>query len=138
MDAQYCRCVRLDDNGLVLSQSDDLVVRYGEEDFLLLAANCDHAPAAGRAENIRQALENTSIASVGGDAVTASSRVTEFQSAIRMSDFGTSGTSSSESHGQWSQSGESTRIWQRGDSPTNSPQARMERLVQNTDSIREK
>jgi predicted signal transduction protein with EAL and GGDEF domain len=45
-----------------------------------LAANCDNATAVGRAESIRQAVENTSIASLGGDAVTASFGVTEFQS----------------------------------------------------------
>ncbi|MGB0760362.1 MAG: diguanylate cyclase [Rubripirellula sp.] len=63
----------------VSSRDDDLVARYGGEEFLLLAANCDNATAAGRAESIRQAVENTSIASLGGDAVTASFGVTEFQ-----------------------------------------------------------
>ncbi|MGB1707158.1 MAG: diguanylate cyclase, partial [Rubripirellula sp.] len=63
----------------VNSRDDDLVARYGGEEFLLLAANCDNATAAGRAESIRQAVENTSIASLGGDAVTASFGVTEFQ-----------------------------------------------------------
>ena len=64
----------------VNSRDDDLVARYGGEEFLLLAANCDNATAAGRAESIRHAVENTSIASLGGDAITASFGVTEFQS----------------------------------------------------------
>jgi len=62
------------------SRDGDLVARYGGEEFLLLTANCDNATAAGRAESIRQAVENTSIASLGGDCVTASFGVTEFQS----------------------------------------------------------
>ena len=45
----------------VNSRDDDLVARYGGEEFLLLAANCDNATAAGRAERIRQAVEDTSI-----------------------------------------------------------------------------
>ena len=82
----------------VNSRDDDLVARHGGEEFLLLAANCDNATAAGRAENIRQAVENTSIASLGGDAVTASFGVTEFQSGdTHETIFGTSGPSSSES-----------------------------------------
>jgi diguanylate cyclase (GGDEF)-like protein/PAS domain S-box-containing protein len=64
----------------VNSRDGDLVARYGGEEFLLLTANCDNATAAGRAESIRQAVENTSIASLGGDCVTASFGVTEFQS----------------------------------------------------------
>jgi len=64
----------------VNSRDDDLVARYGGEEFLLLAANCDNATAAGRAERIRQAVEDTSIPSLGGEAVTASFGVTEFQS----------------------------------------------------------
>lgn len=61
------------------SREGDLVARYGGEEFLLLAPCCDNATAAGRAESIRQALEQTSLPSLGGEAVTASFGVTEFQ-----------------------------------------------------------
>ena len=46
---------------------------------MLLAPNCDNATAARRAEAIRQALEKTSLPSLGGECVTASFGVTEFQ-----------------------------------------------------------
>ncbi len=62
------------------SRDDDLVARYGGEEFLLLAPKCDNATAASRAESIRKALENTPLPSLGGEAVTASFGVTEFQS----------------------------------------------------------
>ncbi len=62
------------------SRDGDLVARYGGEEFLLLAVNCDIASATKRAETIRHAVERTSLPSIGGDAVTASFGVTEFQS----------------------------------------------------------
>lgn len=62
------------------SREGDLVARYGGEEFLLLAPSCDNATAAKRAEAIRSTLERTSLPSIGGDAVTASFGVTEFQS----------------------------------------------------------
>ena len=61
------------------SRDDDLVARYGGEEFLVLSGNCDNATAAGRAEMMRQAVENTPIPSLGGEVVTASIGVTEFQ-----------------------------------------------------------
>lgn len=61
------------------SREGDIVARYGGEEFLLLAPNCDNATAARRAEAIRQALEGTSLPSLGGECVTASFGVTEFQ-----------------------------------------------------------
>lgn len=62
------------------SRDGDLVARYGGEEFLLLAAACDNATGAKRAEVIRQALEQTPLECLGGEAVTASFGVTEFQS----------------------------------------------------------
>ncbi len=61
------------------SRDGDLVARYGGEEFLLLAANCDNATAAKRADAIRQALETTVMPSLGGESVTASFGVTEYQ-----------------------------------------------------------
>jgi diguanylate cyclase (GGDEF)-like protein/PAS domain S-box-containing protein len=62
------------------SREGDLVARYGGEEFLLLAPNCDNATAANRAEAIRQAVEQTSLPSLGGESITASFGVTEYQS----------------------------------------------------------
>ncbi len=62
------------------SRDDDLVARYGGEEFLLLSPNCDNATAAARAEAIRKTLEESPLPSLGGQAVTASFGVTEFQS----------------------------------------------------------
>ena len=61
------------------SRDGDLVARYGGEEFLLIAANCDNATATKRAEAIRKAVQKTPLPSLGGDAVTASFGVTEFQ-----------------------------------------------------------
>ena len=61
------------------SRDEDVVARYGGEEFLLVAPNCDNATAARRAEAIRVALEHTSLPSLGGESVTASFGVTEFQ-----------------------------------------------------------
>jgi diguanylate cyclase (GGDEF)-like protein/PAS domain S-box-containing protein len=61
------------------SRDGDLVARYGGEEFLLLAINCDNATATSRAEAIRLAIQRTSLPSLGGDSVTASFGVTEYQ-----------------------------------------------------------
>lgn len=61
------------------SRDGDLVARYGGEEFLLLAANCDNATAATRAEAIRVALEKTPLPSLNNESVTASFGVTQFQ-----------------------------------------------------------
>ena len=62
------------------SREGDLVARYGGEEFLLLAASCDNATGAKRAESLRQLLEQTPIESIGEQCITASFGVTEFQS----------------------------------------------------------
>lgn len=62
------------------SRDGDIVARYGGEEFCLLTPNCDNGSAAKRAEAIRRALENTPLPSLGGEFVTASFGVTEFQS----------------------------------------------------------
>ena len=61
------------------SREGDLVARYGGEEFLLLAVNCDNATAATRAEAIRASLERTPLKGLGGESVTSSFGVTEFQ-----------------------------------------------------------
>ncbi len=61
------------------SRGGDLVARYGGEEFLLLAIHCDNATATKRAEAIRSAVARTPLPSLGGDSVTASFGVTEFQ-----------------------------------------------------------
>lgn len=61
------------------SRDDDIVIRYGGEEFVLLTPNCRAASAVGKAESIRIAVENTSLPSLGGAPMTASFGVTEFQ-----------------------------------------------------------
>lgn len=61
------------------SRGDDLVARYGGEEFVVLSANCVNATATKRAEAIRKALETTPLPSLGGESVTASFGVTEYQ-----------------------------------------------------------
>ncbi len=61
------------------SRDGDLVARYGGEEFLVLASKCDNATATHKAEAIRSSLEATALPSLGGEAVTASFGVTEFQ-----------------------------------------------------------
>lgn len=57
----------------------DLVARYGGEEFVLLANGSDNATAARRAEEIRQAISATPLQGIGGNSVTASFGVTEYQ-----------------------------------------------------------
>ncbi|MEM9365850.1 MAG: diguanylate cyclase [Planctomycetota bacterium] len=57
----------------------DVVARYGGEEFVLLATKTDNATATRRAEEIRRALETTPLNGLGGNSVTASFGVTEYQ-----------------------------------------------------------
>ena len=61
------------------SRDGDIVARYGGEEFLLLTPKCDNATTARRAELIREALERTRLEAIGGESITASFGVTEFQ-----------------------------------------------------------
>jgi diguanylate cyclase (GGDEF)-like protein/PAS domain S-box-containing protein len=61
------------------SRENDLVSRYGGEEFVMLSPDCDIATAARRAETIRIAVEQTRLPSIGNQAVTASFGVTEVQ-----------------------------------------------------------
>ncbi|MEM6776954.1 MAG: diguanylate cyclase [Planctomycetota bacterium] len=61
------------------ARSDDLVARYGGEEFVMLATTSDNATAAKRAEEIRKAISTTPLQGLGGESVTVSFGVTEFQ-----------------------------------------------------------
>ena len=57
----------------------DLVARYGGEEFVLLAADCDNASAARRAEQIRKSLGEITQPTMDGRVTTVSFGVTEIQ-----------------------------------------------------------
>lgn len=61
------------------TRSSDLVARYGGEEFVVVAANSDHATAMRRANEIRQAVATTPLNGIGGQSVTVSIGVTEYQ-----------------------------------------------------------
>lgn len=61
------------------SREGDVVARYGGEEFVLLAADCDNATATRRAERIRKTVEQTPLECLGGQPITASFGVTEYQ-----------------------------------------------------------
>lgn len=61
------------------ARANDLVARYGGEEFVLLATTSDNATAARRAEEIRRAISVTPLDGLGGQCITASFGVTEFQ-----------------------------------------------------------
>lgn len=61
------------------TRGSDLVARYGGEEFAFLAINSDNATATRRAEEIRRAIETTPLKGLGGESVTVSLGVTEYQ-----------------------------------------------------------
>lgn len=61
------------------TRGSDLVARYGGEEFAFLAINSDNATAARRAEEIRRAVASTPLKGIGGESITVSMGVTEFQ-----------------------------------------------------------
>jgi diguanylate cyclase (GGDEF)-like protein len=63
-----------------MCRSGDLVARYGGEEFAVLCADCSMADAAGRAEQIRRKLSETTIPALGAKRITASFGVSELQS----------------------------------------------------------
>lgn len=62
-----------------ISREDDLVARFGGEEFVVLCDDCDNPSATIRAEEMRFAVANTPIPSLGGLTLTASFGVTEVQ-----------------------------------------------------------
>jgi hypothetical protein len=61
------------------ARNEDFVARYGGEEFVVLCSDCDKATATTRAEEIRHAVENTPIPSLGHQSMTSSFGVTEIQ-----------------------------------------------------------
>jgi diguanylate cyclase (GGDEF)-like protein len=56
----------------------DLVARFGGEEFVILCGNCGLASAIDRAEEIRKTLVKTAMPMLGGKCITASFGVAEF------------------------------------------------------------
>ncbi len=61
------------------TRSSDLVARYGGEEFAIIAVNSDHATASRRANEIRQAVAETIFDGLGGQSLTVSFGVAEYQ-----------------------------------------------------------
>lgn len=61
------------------TRSSDLVARYGGEEFVVVAANSDRATAMRRANEIRHAVASTPLHGIGGQSVTVSIGVAEYQ-----------------------------------------------------------
>lgn len=57
----------------------DLVVRFGGEEFVILAEGCGYSAAIARAEEMRQMVEKKPIACLNGKSMTSSFGVTEVQ-----------------------------------------------------------
>jgi len=66
-------------------RSDDLVCRYGGEEFVILCPDCDLQSAVARAEEIRKSLESRPQTMLNGKCITASFGVSE----LRPNDSGT-------------------------------------------------
>lgn len=62
-----------------IARDDDLVVRYGGEEFVIICEGCDNATATKRAEQIRLAVQQTPVPSLDGSTMTSSFGVTEIQ-----------------------------------------------------------
>lgn len=61
------------------AREEDLVARFGGEEFVILCAGCDNAAASHRAEQMRKAVESTPVPSLEGRNMTSSFGVTELQ-----------------------------------------------------------
>lgn len=61
------------------TRSSDLVARYGGEEFVVVAAKSDRSTALRRANEIRQAVVSTPLHGIGGQSVTVSIGVAEYQ-----------------------------------------------------------
>ncbi len=61
------------------TRSSDLIVRYGGEEFIVLAVNSDKATATRRANEIRRAVAATPLDGISGQSITVSIGVAEYQ-----------------------------------------------------------
>jgi diguanylate cyclase (GGDEF)-like protein/PAS domain S-box-containing protein len=68
-------------------RAQDLVCRYGGEEFVILCADCDIDSAIERAEEIRKSLEVTPLPMLDGKCITASFGVSQLRSADNGTDF---------------------------------------------------
>lgn len=68
-------------------RAQDLVCRYGGEEFVILCAQCDVDSAIERAEHIRKSLEKTAQPMLDGKCITASFGVTQLRPADSTTDF---------------------------------------------------
>jgi diguanylate cyclase (GGDEF)-like protein len=62
-----------------IARDEDLVARYGGEEFVIICDGCDNGTATKRAEQIRLAVQQTPVPSLGGSTMTSSFGVTEIQ-----------------------------------------------------------
>jgi len=68
-------------------RAQDLVCRYGGEEFVILCAQCDVDAAIERAEQIRKSLEKTAQPMLDGKCITASFGVTQLRPTDSATDF---------------------------------------------------
>ncbi|QEG23863.1 putative diguanylate cyclase YdaM [Mariniblastus fucicola] len=68
-------------------RAQDLVCRYGGEEFVILCAQCDVDSAIDRAEQIRMSLEKTAQPMLDGKCITASFGVTQLRGSDSATDF---------------------------------------------------
>jgi diguanylate cyclase (GGDEF)-like protein len=68
-------------------RSQDLVCRFGGEEFVILCAQCDVESAIERAEDIRRSLEVTALPMLEGKCITASFGVTQLRPTDSATDF---------------------------------------------------
>ncbi len=68
-------------------RSEDLVCRYGGEEFVVLCADCDINSAIGRAEEIRASLESRPQTMLNGKCITASFGVSDLRPHDTATDF---------------------------------------------------
>jgi diguanylate cyclase (GGDEF)-like protein len=61
------------------SRDQDLVARFGGEEFVIMCAGCDHSAAAKRAEQMRERVQKTPVPSLDGQRMTSSFGVTAVQ-----------------------------------------------------------
>ena len=68
-------------------RAQDLVCRYGGEEFVILCAQCDVDSAIERAEHIRKSLESTKLPMLDGKCITASFGVAQLRPTDNATDF---------------------------------------------------